>query len=145
MCKSSSTANAAVAAKIMGSVNVPSGEAANIKALTVGSLAVAFEVTNFFQQYTSGIIKDTTCTGNPNHAVTAVGYTEKFVLVKNSWGSAWGDQGFVKFTRNYGNCGLFSYSAYPKLHLTALKDSGPADEATPYRPSKDDEMAPTSS
>lgn len=143
-CRAHSTANAAVAAKVMGSISVPRGEAANIKALTTGSLAVAFEVTNYFQQYTSGIIKDTTCRGQANHAVTAVGYTEMFVLVKNSWGSAWGDQGFVKFTRNYGNCGLFTYSAYPRLIPTSQADSAPADEATPYRPSKDDEMVPTS-
>ena len=41
------------------------------------------QVTNKFQSYKSGIIKDTTCTGRPNHAVTAVGYTANYVLVKN--------------------------------------------------------------
>merc|ERR1712013_202911 len=58
------------------------------------------------------------CSGRPNHAVTAVGYTPQFVLVKNSWGTGWGDKGFVKFTRNYNNCGLFKYSSYPTLKKT---------------------------
>merc|ERR1712099_56349 len=110
----------------------------NIQALVDGALAVAFEVTNYFQQYQGGIIKDSTCSGRPNHAVTAVGYTSKFVLVKNSWGSSWGDNGFVKFTRGYSNCGLFGYSSYPTLSKTGKRDSG-SDAATKYRPSEDDD------
>ena len=137
-CEASSKPNAMVAYKITGFENVRAGESANIAALASGSLAVAFQVTNYFQQYSKGIIKDTTCSGRPNHAVTAVGYTENFVLVKNSWGTGWGDQGFVKFARNYDNCGLFDYSSYPTLKSTGKQDKTPADAATPYRPSEDD-------
>merc|ERR1712176_1624557 len=76
-----------VAAKIKGIVSIPASEASNIRALEYGALSVAFEVTNRFQTYSRGIFKDTTCNGRPNHAVTAVGYTPEFVLVKNSWGT----------------------------------------------------------
>merc|ERR1712226_443098 len=137
-CKGSSKADSMVSAKITGYSDVPSGESSNIQALVDGALAVAFEVTNYFQQYRGGIIKDTTCSGRPNHAVTAVGYAAKFVLVKNSWGSSWGDNGFVKFTRGYSNCGLFGYSSYPTLSKTGKSDSNP-DAATPYRPSENDD------
>jgi len=137
-CKGSSKPNDAVAYSIQGYVSVGSTESANIEALASGALSVAFEVTNYFQQYQGGIIRDNTCTGRPNHAVTAVGYTSKFVLVMNSWGSGWGDKGFVKFTRNYGNCGLFKYSSYPKLVATGNSDTTPSDAATSYRPSEDD-------
>jgi len=137
-CEADHKPNALVAYKITGFDNVRAGEKANIAALAKGSLAVAFEVTNYFQQYSKGIIKDTTCSGRPNHAVTAVGYTENFVLVKNSWGSGWGDEGFVKFARNHDNCGLFDYSSYPSLKPTGQTDSTPADAASSYRPSEDD-------
>jgi len=138
-CKGSSKPNDAVAYSIQGYQSVGSTESANIEALASGSLSVAFEVTNYFQQYQGGIIRDNTCTGRPNHAVTAVGYTSKFVLVMNSWGEKWGDKGFVKFTRGYGNCGLFKYSSYPILVSTGKSDTTPSDEATDYRPSEDDD------
>ena len=138
-CKGSSKPDAMVAAKIVGYTSVGPTEAANIQALASGSLSVAFEVTNYFQQYQGGIIQDTTCTGRPNHAVTAVGYTPAFVLVKNSWGSQWGDKGFVKFHRSYNSkCGLFKYSSYPKLKSTGQSDNTPSDVATNYRPSEED-------
>ena len=45
-----------------------------------------------------------------NHAVTVVGYgTEDGVdywLVKNSWGSRWGDKGFIKMKRGVNMCGI---------------------------------------
>merc|ERR1739847_151870 len=142
-CKGSSKPDAMIAAKIVGYTSVGSTESANIEALATGSLSVAFEVTNYFQQYRGGIIQDNTCRGRPNHAVTAVGYTENFVLVKNSWGSSWGDEGFVKFARGYNSkCGLFKYSSYPTLSATGKSDTAPSDEATPYRPSEDDDVNP---
>ena len=141
-CLGKNKADAMIAAKITGSVSVGRSEAANIAALASGSLSVAFEVTNYFQQYRSGIIKDKTCTGRPNHAVTAVGYTPQFVLVKNSWGTAWGESGFVKFARNHGNCDLFNYSSYPKLTATKVDDDKASDEATDYKPNGDDDVDP---
>jgi len=142
-CKGSSKPDAMIAAKIQGYTSVGRTESANIEALASGSLSVAFEVTNRFQQYRGGIIQDNTCTGRPNHAVTAVGYTSKFTLVKNSWGSSWGDKGFVKFARGYNSrCGLYKYSSYPTLSQTGKSDSTPSDAATTYRPSEDDDVDP---
>ena len=138
-CKGSSKPDAMVAAKIVGYTSVSPTEKANIEALTTGSLSVAFEVTNYFQQYRGGIIQDRTCTGRPNHAVTAVGYTPAFVLVKNSWGKSWGESGFVKFSRGYDSkCGLFKYSSYPNLDTTGQSDNTPSDKATDYKPSEED-------
>jgi len=138
-CKSTSTPDAMISAKVVGYFSLRATEADNLAALATGSLSVAFEVTNKFQQYRGGIIKDTTCRGRSNHAVTAVGYTPTFVLVKNSWGSRWGDNGFVKFTRGYANCGLFRSSFYPKLESTSKQDTNPSDKATSYRPDDSDD------
>merc|ERR1712176_1069525 len=136
--------NAAVAYKIAGYHSVGGTEAENIAALNTGSLSVAFEVTDYLQQYSSGIMKDTTCTGSPNHAVAAVGYTSTYVLVKNSWGKDWGDKGFVKFARNHGNCGLFQYSSYPSLESTGTKDSSASDPSS-ETPSDDESSSGGSS
>lgn len=55
--------------------------------------------------YTSGVYTSTTCGNTPadvNHAVLAVGYGTDpesgldYWIVKNSWGTDWGDEGFFK-------------------------------------------------
>ena len=141
-CKGSSKPDAMISAKIRGYVSVGSTELANIEALAEGALSVAFEVTNRFQTYSSGIFKDDTCSGWPNHAVTAVGYTSEFVLVKNSWGPSWGHHGFVRFARNHHNCNLWEYSSYPRLEVTGASDNGGSDAAADYDANDDSGPAP---
>jgi hypothetical protein len=57
-----------------------------------------------------------------DHGVVAVGYgTENGVdywLVRNSWGSNWGENGYIKMERNVvetytGKCGITMESSYP--------------------------------
>lgn len=57
-----------------------------------------------------------------DHAVVAVGYgTENGVdywLVRNSWGTEWGEEGYIKMQRNVqstntGKCGIAMMASYP--------------------------------
>ena len=41
-----------------------------------------------------------------NHAVLVVGYGPGYFLVKNSWGSRWGEDGFFKIKSGVGLCGF---------------------------------------
>jgi len=59
-----------------------------------------------------------------NHGVLAVGYGTdsatglKYWLVKNSWGTSWGDKGYIKMERiasTAGQCGIQMASSYPSL------------------------------
>jgi len=57
-----------------------------------------------------------------DHAVTMIGYGSEngvdYWIIKNSWGTAWGENGFVRIARDdsgtdKGVCGLLQYSVQP--------------------------------
>merc|ERR1719428_2807935 len=74
-----------------------------------------------FQFYNTGVYREPECSPeNLDHGVLAVGYGvdetsgEAYWLIKNSWGTSWGDGGFVKMARNEENmCGVASAASYP--------------------------------
>jgi len=112
-------------AKVSGQYAVPGSESGHMSGLAKGPIAVAFEVTSACQQYRSGILKDTSCRGNANHAVTMVGFDSQKFMIKNSWGSGWGSGGYVYMARNHHNCKLYTHSA-----IITLSGSGPDPKPT---------------
>jgi len=80
--------------------------------------------TYYFQTYTSGVLTSKLrCGVSLDHAVQAVGYGTldgvDYYLVKNSWGSSWGDGGYVRIgntdPNGAGICGIQSESSYPNF------------------------------
>jgi len=107
-----------------GFTDIPAGDEQALKqaVATVGPISVAIDATRpSFMSYRSGVYIDTTCGNtlqNLDHAVLVVGYgTENGVdywLVKNSWGTYWGDQGYIKMARNRSDqCGIALKGSYP--------------------------------
>jgi len=88
-------------------------------------VAVAIEAdTRYFQSYSSGILTSTSCGTSLDHGVLVVGYGEengqKYWLVKNSWGTSWGDKGYVKIARSEstndaGICGIAMDPSFPSV------------------------------
>ncbi|KAL7026302.1 hypothetical protein ACKWTF_013840 [Chironomus riparius] len=88
----------------------------------VGPVAAVISVTSVFQLYKSGIFYDTTCNSNcgyVNHAVVIVGYGRNattnldYWIVKNTWGTTWGQLGYIYMSRNRGNnCNIACYAMY---------------------------------
>jgi len=93
-----------------GAYTKVSGNAAMIAAIQDGPIAVAFWVCNSFFSYKSGIYKcDCAANGVGLHAVTAVGFDNtggvcNKWIVKNSWGTSWGNAGF--FEIGCDQCGI---------------------------------------
>jgi len=81
-------------------------------------VAVGIEASgSSFQMYRSGTITSG-CGTNLDHAVTVVGYTGSYWIVKNSWGASWGIRGYVQIglgdqLGGAGVCGINSAATYP--------------------------------
>lgn len=69
-------------------------------------MSIALDATNWSGSNTDGNI---VCRFTElNHAVLLVGYTSTHWIVKNSWGQAWGANGFA-FVPKSSDCGLSKY------------------------------------
>lgn len=82
-----------------------------------GPIAVALNANSYLQYYKSGILNLNSANCNPNginHAVTIVGYGTQngldYWIVKNSWGTTWGEAGYFRIARGSGVCGINKYS-----------------------------------
>ena len=76
---------------------------------TYGPLSACVEVTNALQAYKSGVFDEFANIGidQINHAITIVGWDDKkkAFLVKNSWGTRWGDNGYIWIAYDCNNIG----------------------------------------
>jgi cathepsin L len=85
----------------------------------VGPISVSIYVANSFFHYADGVYDEPNChEPDHNHAVLVVGYGtlngHDYWLVKNSWGTNWGVQGYIRMARNKNNqCSIASYGIYP--------------------------------
>ncbi|XP_038691674.1 senescence-specific cysteine protease SAG39-like [Tripterygium wilfordii] len=111
------------AATITGHEDVPTNsEAGLLKAAANQPVSVAIDASGMdFQSYKSGIFTGQCGTGL-DHGVTVVGYGTsddgtKYWLVKNSWGTSWGEDGYIRMQRDVdadeGLCGIAMEASYP--------------------------------
>eukprot|EP00731_Ephydatia_muelleri_P007188 Em0003g1436a len=107
-----------------GVVKITSGSETDLLSAVanVGPIAVAVDASvNSFMFYQSGVFDSSSCsTSKLNHAMLVTGYGsangKDYWLVKNSWGTGWGESGYIKMVRNkYNQCGIASDALYPML------------------------------
>ncbi|KAM7505977.1 hypothetical protein LguiB_004881 [Lonicera macranthoides] len=94
-----------------------------------------------FQLYTGGIY-DGECSDDPDdidHAVLIVGYGseggEDYWIVKNSWGTSWGVNGYIYIRRNtnlrFGVCAINAMASYPTKESYSTVSPYPSPAAPP--------------
>jgi len=105
---------------------IPKGDEGKLKEAVgnIGPVSVGLDATHDkFQFYSDGVYFNPDC--NPeriSHAVLAIGYDfdEKtgmdYWIIKNSYGTSWGEGGYGKIARNKNNhCGITNLASYPIL------------------------------
>ncbi len=93
------------------SVNVPAVEDIKTAIYTYGAVGACVYVDSYFQAYVSGVFSK--CKKNarfPNHTIQLVGWDDAkgAWLLKNSWGTGWGENGLMWIQYN---CNLVGYNA----------------------------------
>ncbi len=109
---------------ISGYHDVTATDAAMEEALTQQPVSVAIQANQLaFQSYSSGVLTGK-CGDQLDHGVLAVGYgTDSatgldYYKVKNSWGSKWGEAGYIRLVKGSsapasGQCGILTSASYP--------------------------------
>lgn len=107
--------------------NLPEGNERSLQQAiaNIGPISVCVDASHdSFQQYSGGIYYEPKCGSHDDdltHAVLAVGYgTDKhgrdYYIIKNSWGTDWGEKGYMRLARNRKNhCGVATDATYPTI------------------------------
>jgi len=82
-----------------------------------GPLSICVDAANW-QYYTSGVMTAWECAwvNELDHCVQAVGYdltgATPYWLVRNSWGTSWGESGYIRLQYGDNTCGLTNEATY---------------------------------
>jgi len=97
------------------------GTADGVKAaLCEGPITLTVRANGPFMSYSGGVMTSADCPYNNDldHAVSAIGWKvmdgQEVLIVRNSWGTWWGDEGYIYMAMDSGNdgmgpCGIFAY------------------------------------
>jgi xylem cysteine proteinase len=109
---------------IRGFVDVKrNDETALMRAVAQQPVSIAIEADQKGFQFYSGGVFDGACGTSLDHAVVIDGYGtsngKMYWLVRNSWGSNWGEKGYIRMIRHdgqhSGQCGLAMAASYPTM------------------------------
>jgi len=112
-----------IGATLRSYTNISPGSESDLLAkLDTAPVSVAIDAGHSsFQFYKSGVYYEPACSSSRlNHGVLAVGWGSEsgsdYYRVKNSWGTTWGNKGFILMSRNRSNnCGIATMSTLPHV------------------------------
>lgn len=99
--------------------------------LTFGPVSIALDATSAFMDYaptnaTNEVFTDDTCDPTmPDHALLLVGYNDNigYWIVKNSWNTGWGLDGYIYINNTVPNqCGISSYATVPYIAPKSMEE-----------------------
>lgn len=90
-----------VAVKISGYHSYSRGESNLEKALNEGPASVCLAASSW-QNYRGGVLSR--CDNDVDHCVQTTGYTSEYWSIRNSWGTGWGESGYLRLKRGSDLC-----------------------------------------
>ena len=104
--------------KVTGHSSAGKGDENKMKAImsTSGPISVCVDASSW-QYYKGGVMSS--CGQSVDHCVQAVGYNSAanppYWIVRNSWGSLWGEQGYIRLRMGGDTCAIASDPTIPTL------------------------------
>lgn len=98
------------------------------------------------QFYGNGVVTGT-CSGQINHAVIVVGYGTDgvdYFNIRNSWGTGWGESGYIRLGQDGGSQGTACLYQYAPVTPTLSNAPFPAPTPTPPTPAPTPSPSPGS-
>jgi PKD repeat protein len=80
-----------------------------------GPVCAAIYVDSYFQGYDGGIFSNTS-SSQPNHGIVLVGWNDSggYWILKNSWGTSWGESGYMRIEYGANNVGYAAAYGLPE-------------------------------
>ncbi|RNA27796.1 Cathepsin L [Brachionus plicatilis] len=107
------------AANVSGYVQIEKGNEQQLEMAVreYGPVSVGVHASPDFMMYNGGVFNGSDCTNTLNHAVVVVGFNNvhqpNFWIVRNSWGSWWGESGYIRMLKGSNICGIANLATYP--------------------------------
>lgn len=109
--------------KIVGYSSIKKNSEVDLKfaVYQVGPISASIYATSSLQLYSSGILDDKLCEQSPNinHDILVVGYgkehDQEYWIIKNSWGTKWGEEGYFRYRLGKNMCGIASFASFARL------------------------------
>jgi len=105
-----------IAETVQGYKTATKGEDSMLKALQDRPLSICHQ-TGGWQSYKSGTIM-TSCGSGGGHCTQLIGYSSEkggYWIVKNSWGTSWGTNGYIYIKKGSNLCGISDSPMYPQV------------------------------
>jgi len=100
-----------VAISITGYKSVGRGESSLKSALNAGPASLCLAASSW-QSYRGGILSK--CDNNVDHCVQGTGYSgSSYWRIRNSWGTGWGESGFIRLAQGKDLCKVSDDTTYP--------------------------------
>jgi len=100
-----------------------------------GPISCGIAVTPAFQNYTGGIFIDTTNDTTIDHIISVAGWGVEngtpYWIVRNSWGTFWGENGWAQIIRGVDNLGIESDCSWATVNPNYVINTGPVTPSVP--------------